>query len=622
MKGSLHKSRMEDVPRNPVSTGVTRQAVVFTFPDILRTIASCQDGVYFDSSCLMNLDLPIEHAQDCRHVKSFDRYKWNSHATIEAIQMSLHTAFRSWLDAWGVDYLAQLFAYLPRMAGAAVRDAIWSHDLVLLQHLHGILDLSSIPGNLMDVAASTNDFAILEFLNQVGHRGCTSLAMQWACRHGNLSMVQFLHQHLGRRLAMNHRFLHYALVHDHMDVVEYLDAIGYVQLGGCAKYNFPYKQATNLEPVIKFLHSRNVVISVKATEAAAATGQLDLVQWILANTDAGCSYTALSDAIRNGHVAVVEYLTSHCRDQLQQPDRPNPFSKPEYATQVAAAGGHLDILKCLIAHNIDHGVGGGLEQAAAYGHLEMVQWLVANQIETCTADIANAAAETGHLVVLDWLYTHGGVTVDNPSVLVKAALNGDFDTVQWLCRHASSAVFSHGNIVSGNVLSAAIQSNRLDMVQWLHEHVSFVGRVDAMAAAAATGNKDMLLWLHAKYPETFSPEALSNAAGEGHLDVVKWLHEYGQKDCHQDILQRALSHQSVLKWLVANRTEGCRRCARRLAEMFEQFASARFLQSLPRSRQECSICCELEDDVFYDLPRDPCACFQTHRPWMTDYVMF
>ncbi|KAF0685522.1 Aste57867_22608 [Aphanomyces stellatus] len=590
---------------------------VLTTPDILRTITLYQDGVYFDTSSLMNLDLPHEHDPDCYFAIPFTTSKWNSFELLEKFKAQLHVTFRAWLDIWGVDYLPKLFANVPRMAGAAVRDAIWSHDLVLLRHLHDILDLSTFPGNLMDVAALTNDLGTLEYLDQVGHGGCTTRAMHWACHFGNLKMLQFLHRQRGFELQLYS--LQEALVCGHMAVVDYFDDFDPHGFARLLEFPFPMAKVTgngHLEAV-KYIHNRGGVFPTKAIDAAATGGHLSLLEWLYINTDASCSYDGLVGAARNGHLATVEFLIAHYRDTWHIEEGEVDEFTP-CALHAASASGHLDIVKCLITHGIDQGRPGAMNRAAVFGHLHVMQWLVDNRIDICTPTAAVDAARMGHLTVVQWLQDRG-TEVDDAWVLSSAASSGHFEMVKWLWDHVTVCT---GQSICGDVVGSAASSGHLEMVQWASKRCVTMDARDILSAAAFSGQLDVLEYVHAQYPQTSGmTNAFGYAALNEDVDMLCWLHANTAIAGGCDVLENALANRRILKWVVAHRAEGCRRCAWQRADELEQFAAARFLRSQPRSLQECPTCHNLDDDEYYDVPPDLCPCLRQHCSWSTDRIV-
>jgi len=75
-----------------------------------------------------------------------------------------------------------------------------------------------------------------------------------------------------------------------------------------------------------------------------------------------------------------------------------------------------------------------------------------------------------------------------------------------------------------------------------------------MDCAASNGNIEIVKWLHANRKEGCTTYAMNNAALEGHLEIVKWLH-YNRKegstifaiDC-----AASKSHIEIVKWLKEN----------------------------------------------------------------------
>ncbi|KAL2913130.1 hypothetical protein HK105_207368 [Polyrhizophydium stewartii] len=84
--------------------------------------------------------------------------------------------------------------------------------------------------------------------------------------------------------------------------------------------------------------------------------------------------------------------------------------------------------------------------------------------------------------------------------------------------------------------------------------------VDHPWLAAWSGHIEVLKWLAKRMPNgTWTAEVMDWAAGNNALDCVKWLHANRTEGCTTDAMDRAAKFNQLdtLKWLHANRTEGC-----------------------------------------------------------------
>jgi len=71
--------------------------------------------------------------------------------------------------------------------------------------------------------------------------------------------------------------------------------------------------------------------------------------------------------------------------------------------------------------------------------------------------------------------------------------------------------------------------------------------------------EEVVKWLHANRTEGCTWKAMDFAAMYGHLDVVKWLHTNRTEGCTKWAMDFAAlnGHLDVVKWLHAHRSEGC-----------------------------------------------------------------
>uniref|UniRef100_A0A914ENI6 Uncharacterized protein n=1 Tax=Acrobeloides nanus TaxID=290746 RepID=A0A914ENI6_9BILA len=209
------------------------------------------------------------------------------------------------------------------------------------------------------------------------------------------------------------------------------------------------------------------------------------------------------------------------------------------ALHLAAAGGYLDVVQCLVEHGADvnvksnpyqsafhwdskwgvvteklkrinemfvkHGkanveakdkYGQTVLHSAAQGNLDVVQWLVKHEkanVEATDNDGRNVMhwascgktalhwAVCGNLYVVKWLVEHGKADVevkddDGQTVLHLAAQGNKWDVVQWLVKYGKANVEAKDHW-GRTVLYWAAQSN-LNVFQWLVKHGADVNTKD------------------------------------------------------------------------------------------------------------------------------------------------
>lgn len=114
----------------------------------------------------------------------------------------------------------------------------------------------------------------------------------------------------------------------------------------------------------------------------------------------------------------------------------------------------------------------------------------------------------------------------------------------------------------------------IDVVQYLHaiEKCGFESGLksfiirdfsqDCMDYAAEHGHLEIIKWLHANRSEGCTEWAMDGAAKNGYIDIVRWLND-NNKGCTVDAMDFAASygHLDVVKYLHGNRNEGCTKSA-------------------------------------------------------------
>lgn len=139
----------------------------------------------------------------------------------------------------------------------------------------------------------------------------------------------------------------------------------------------------------------NREIRTTAPDWAARKGHLQLLQWLLHNTDEGCTTYAMDFAARNGHFDVLVWL-----------HRNRAEGCTNAAADWAAFKGHLHILQWLYENTASRCSDLATSRAAARGDSGTLEWLVSRGV-WCSPSAANFAFANGQAGVLEMLQTMG-----------------------------------------------------------------------------------------------------------------------------------------------------------------------------------------------------------------------
>ncbi|CAK4117511.1 unnamed protein product [Aphanomyces euteiches] len=262
--------------------------------------------------------------------------------------------------------------------------------------------------------------------------------------------------------------------------------------------------------VVRFLHDhRREGCNEDAMAKAAANGHLDMILFLMDHRlvcidKAG---SALSGAVKNGHVEVVkfflglpvkseprdwfDYIRESCHEghvaivQVLWVYGDAPRSHACLHLETAARRGHLDIVRFFIEQNRVEKVEQGLVAAATNGHLEIVKFLVEHNFIEQVQHAAQEAASNGHLYIVKYLVERG-LDIDLEPAFIAAAKNGHLSVVKYCgCQGATKAMYeaakhSHEHVVrfimeqnalgSREELMDAARKGHSDCVQYLSDH--------------------------------------------------------------------------------------------------------------------------------------------------------
>ncbi|KAF0684424.1 Aste57867_23595 [Aphanomyces stellatus] len=527
------------------------------FLKFIQLLPVYQDGIFYDMRELAYLEVPFLHGRYC--TSSYDVDKCANTVA------RLHKTLTPWLETHSFARLPTLFQCLPRMQSMVAFDAIWHGDVPLLQSLLALGH--RFEGHLLDVASHENQFAVLQLLH--GHTGCTTDTMDWAAGHGNLDMIQFLHQR--RTEGCTDAALSDALRGGHVDVAVYLLDHHLAVLNPNVQDIMEHAARHGHLNTLQWLANRQLGrMGAKIWENAAYGNHLPILQWLQATNQAGFSVKCISSATSRLHFDVAHFLMNHCNVIASTTLTVRPNGGTPRAVDVFPDG------------ELGRLASGIMTTAAGAGQLELLQWLHENK----SVDMLPAV----QLEVLTWLLEDQEIKCTVTAMDV-AARSGQLATVQWL----------HANTMAGCSTLAvnwAAENGHLPVVQWLLSNRAEGCTADAMNGAAANGHLEMVKWLHANRSDGCTTYAMDKAAENGHLEIVQWLRQHRTEGCSENALHGAAIQGNVLmaRYLAANQLvtdPDCPSWAEVAARERHHKVTARVLSRFRKRKCRCDWCRQL-----------------------------
>lgn len=279
------------------------------------------------------------------------------------------------------------------------------------------------PLTVFDAAAESGSLDIIKFLHRINlpsrckkrkHDGvspcnhsslnCTPMAMDIAASRGHLRVVTWLHENRSEGCTTN--AMDFAAANGHFQVVEWLHSN---RTEGCT--------TTAMDKVVAKCHRR---LNFKSDKHERYR---DILSFLNSNRREGCTSAAMNSAVVNGNLEMVKWLFANTNA------RPSPQVFDE-----AAGQGRLDILAWLHDNVAVKCSSSAMSNAAAHGHLEAAKWLHTNQPKIREASVTkalNSAAYQGRLNVVRWL-TSCPTKVSPKSGMIIALLAGRFEVALFL----------------------------------------------------------------------------------------------------------------------------------------------------------------------------------------------
>ncbi|KAI9984922.1 hypothetical protein PInf_004225 [Phytophthora infestans] len=227
-------------------------------------------------------------------------------------------------------------------------------------------------------------------------------------------------------------------------------------------------------------------------------GDLDMIRWLFAQFS-GCvvEVQAVEAAAAAGNLCLLEFFLHNERafQDAQEGAEINDSNEIQWGGADMAAAvekGYPDVARWLFEQKggVERDWGRFMAAVGRSGSLELLQWLLdrgytERQLAPPTMD---DAAWGGHIDMLQWLYRHGYVHHAS-FALEHAARNGHLEIVEWLMRYHPV-----GN--ASRALDAAARENHLHVVRWLLEHNLGRGAKSGMHQAAIRGHLEVAQYLH------------------------------------------------------------------------------------------------------------------------------
>ncbi|PNH07776.1 Ankyrin repeat domain-containing protein [Tetrabaena socialis] len=348
-----------------------------------------------------------------------------------------------------------------------------------------------------------------------------------------------------------------------------------------------------LENLQWLAESAGCSLSIKAMEAAAAAGQVEVCRW-LQQQGCGVGFGALEAAAGAGQRSVVEWLLIYGQGAYTRGDGSDGRTNLACG---AARGGHVGLMDWLLQRfGLGRGAGwvAALLEAAAEGcdlpTLQRLYHCTHRQgeqppVEVLKGIVGIAAAAAGSptpdwQAKVEWL-EELCVPASSSDACAKAASRPDaLDRLTWLRGRgypwgwqATEAAAAAGNVgalryllaegcpVDKAMFGAAAGAGQLVSLQALHEHRAGIHPnrwYGAFKPAARAGHLPVMSWLYDT--QLVAPEwlvengtgMLTDAARLGSVEMLAWLRERG---CVWDdrilIAAAEAGSQEAIEWLVA-----------------------------------------------------------------------
>nr|KAJ3413495.1 hypothetical protein HK105_002061 [Polyrhizophydium stewartii] len=236
----------------------------------------------------------------------------------------------------------------------------------------------------------------------------------------------------------------------------------------------------NLE-LVEWMHSQGIE-SRSTLHSAAVAGQLHIVRWLFDHNIRNLDENTLGETARNGHLDVLIFL----REQLPQAFDNAPSDEFDYTTDLRVLKwlhslGKLDSLNKSLTAMIDSGDIEGVRwvcdtagvritrlmflQACAKNRAQLARWMLTQPGIAVDESVINNAIWSRAMSLISVLMTHSNAAFE--TVARKMAIVGDCQMIEWMhLRHSGS--------VTQRTLELAVEHERVDVVRFLLDQIGSV----------------------------------------------------------------------------------------------------------------------------------------------------
>lgn len=285
-----------------------------------------------------------------------------------------------------------------------------------------------LPGDLyrdaLSGAAGNGHFGMAKWIYRNLREGCRSpaaaeqVAVSRAAGGGHFEIIKWLHARRTEAGRPQYDWSETA-AHGNLDIIEWL-----------------------VENSDRVAHSHELDFAVEC-------GDLEVIKWLHENTDVGCSESAMDTAAEYGQLQILEWLQENRTEGCT-----------EVAMDCAAKEDNLEIVQWLHDNRTEGCTHNAMDYAPSF---EMTEWLHWNRSEGCTTLAMDNAAERGDVETLLFLhaYRSEGCTIQTA---VNAHFSGYMAIFEWL-------VETYPEVMKLDVIYERVDSDRPDFMSPLLEEL-------------------------------------------------------------------------------------------------------------------------------------------------------